>query len=348
MVRISDVVRLGALVARLSRASEPGGEDPRVVERRGLTTPGGTVYDRYEPRGPTRATVVAVHGVLLPGRRDPRLVHFGRALARTGVACVIPTLEGLASCRWDPEDLDDLEALVAGERAERVGLVGFCFGAGYALVAAARPSIAARVAFVVCFGAYHDMGEVFDSYLARTSVEPSDEEDWDNWIYLHVVTAHQLAGTPAVPDELAPRVSDVLLRYCDSASPEEKRELYLRHLRKLELFRDPAARPAPEVLEALSPRGKLGSLQAAVSLIHDPKDLIVPPSQSEHLHDELARYPGARRHRLLLTRLISHTDLRTMLRPWEVVRLFSALVPLVGDASSEPPRLPAGAAQPGA
>ena len=352
-MRLTDLARLAALLSRISRP--PGGEaSPRVEERRDRRAPStGTSYDLYVPRGTPRATLVALHGVTAQGRADPRLVHFGRSLACSGVTCAVPTLPGLADGRWDAGDVDAIVDVVSELPAPRVGLLGFCYGAGYALVAAARPQIAARVPFVACFGAYHSALDLFDEYVASRERQPTEEEfalhrgapggreqgelrlhrgapegreqaQLDNWIYLHVVLArHHLP-----PGELRDASRALFESYCHDVTPEEKRGLYER-LRPLDLISVGHSARDLATLEALSPAGKLATLQATVSLIHDPRDVIVPAAHAERLYAELQHLPDPKRHRLLVTSLVSHVELAHVLRPGEIWRLCAALEPVV-------------------
>jgi hypothetical protein len=324
-VRFTDLARLVALISRIARPASAAASDPRVVEQLDLRT-ADIDYDRYDPHGEPRAIVVVLHGVVLAGRRDPRLVHFGRSLARSGVTCLVPTLPGLARCRWEVRDLDAIASVVnTVDAGRRVGLIGFCYAASYALVAAARPALAPRISFVLGFGPYHSLPTAFDTYVAAKDHTPSGDKEWDNWIYLHLVMAHQ-----HLPEgEVRAAACELLDRYCLRSSSEEKRAFFDRHLRHAGLL-DATDRARDEAtLEALSPAGKLGPLQATVSLLHDPRDTIVPAFHSERIFAELQALPGAERHRLLVTTLLSHAELSNLLRPGELLRFCSALEPVV-------------------
>lgn len=75
-------------------------------------------------------------------RRDPRLMTVARALGDRGLACVRfdygPWDEGVA----EREDAETVTAWAA-ERYERVGLFGYSFGGGIALLAASSRRVAA-------------------------------------------------------------------------------------------------------------------------------------------------------------------------------------------------------------
>ena len=56
---------------------------------------GGTRARIYTPAGPARQTVLLVSGLHPAGIDEPRLMAFGRELARTGVTVVTPEVPGL-------------------------------------------------------------------------------------------------------------------------------------------------------------------------------------------------------------------------------------------------------------
>jgi hypothetical protein len=331
-VKISAAARLSALLARLAR--DPQGQQPHpdVEESRDVAAGGGPCcYDLYLPRRPAVGLVVAVHGATLHGGRDPRLIHFGRCLARGRVACALPSLPGLTACRWETEDVDALLATArhaADALRVPLGMVGFSFGGSYALLAASRPPLADRVRFVVAFSAYHDMEVLFDGYAAARHAPSRSATEWDDWIYLNVVLAGQYPDEAGLPQAVRVEARDLLWRFCHGATAEEKRAFYDRHLESFDLVGVASRLRDRGVLDALSPAGKLGGLRAAVSLIHDDQDTTVPPEQGEQLWREVAAVVGADRCRFLLTSLLSHVTIGNVIRLREVSRLYGALAPL--------------------
>jgi pimeloyl-ACP methyl ester carboxylesterase len=332
-VGLVDFARLTALMSRLSRPWQEDAPDARVVEDLDLVA-GPGVFDLYHPaRGAPRAVIVAVHGVTTLLGRDPRLIHFARSLARSGVACAVPSLDGLAAARWDAQDLDRLEAVsleaIARTGRPGVGLIGFSYGGSYALVTAAREALAEQARFVIAIGAYHDLARLFAWYVETRHEDPQTEAQWDDRIYLHMVLAR---AHPELLTEAArqlPLLEDLLGRYCSGSSPEEKRRTFEQELRSLDLVAKCMNAHDPAVVAALSPAGNLGGLRCPVSQIHDPMDAIVPREQAEALHLELERLPGGERHGLLVTRLLTHVSLDSVLRLGELRRLFVSMAPII-------------------
>jgi pimeloyl-ACP methyl ester carboxylesterase len=329
-VKLTEIARLTAFFTRLARDPRTQRPQPDVEERLDVEGRDACRYDLYSPRQPPKGLVVAVHGLTPHGSRDVRLVHFARCLARMRVACATPVLPGLVSCGWRAEDLDALTAATL-DAAEAVGcapgLVGFSFGGGYSLLAASRSPLAEHVRFVVAFGAHHSLPAVFESYRAERQATTRSAAGWDDWIYLNLAL-----GVAGLPEPLRGEAHALLLRFCHGATAEEKRRFYDQHLTDVDPVDACLRQLDPQLLERLSPAGKLGGLRATVSLVHDEQDHLVPVTQLEPLQREVTAVVGADRCRVLATTLLSQALVGGMPRLGEIGRLYSALAPLVTDA----------------
>jgi hypothetical protein len=326
---LGDVASLSRLFAHLGAA--PSGPHRDVVEDRDRVTPEGAAYDAYAPRGPCRGAVVAVHGVTVNGPRDERLVHFARCLARSRVSCAVPRLPGLIGCRLDADDLDVLASVTRAAAATaggRAGLIGFSFGASYCLVAAARADVAPIGRFVLAFGAYHSLGDLWANHASARFAEPRTEVEWDDAVYLRLVLAAGNRDLVSLPADAWREVDGLLRRYCHEATPAEKRDVFERHLRDLDLL-PLATRRHDTAFAALSPAGRLGGLRCGVSLVHDPHDPTVPVAHAHAIFAELGHGAGGGRHRLLVTPLLAHVTLASALRLGDVGRLYAALGPVL-------------------
>lgn len=330
-MRLSDAAALTTLLARLSRP--PSNRPERNVrEHHACRTPEGVEFDLYRPAHEPRTSVVALHGVTVNSRHDPRLVHFARSLAATGIACIVPTVSQLSSCRWSLDDLDEIESVHREAMAlglPRPGIIGFSYGASYGLVAAARPSIADNVSFVLAFGACHSFVDLFDYYVEMADDEPRTQAARDDLIYLHAVLAKGLRGKVELPSGLDDEVDAILKRYCHEATAAEKQRLFDDRLKGLGLPRLGAGQWDRAVLEGLSPKGRMAGITCPVSLLHDSHDTIVPPEHSRRIHAELVGSAPERSHRLLVTPLLSHVTLADAIRLADVTKLFRALGPVV-------------------
>jgi dienelactone hydrolase len=121
----------------------------------------------YRPAGAVPRTVVLTPGVHADGYNEPRLVGLARHLAAHGLAVLTPDLPDLKAYQVTPPTTDLIEdaAHWVTRRADlaadgRVGLVGISFGGGLSVVAAGRPGLRARVAFVLSFGGHGDFPRV--------------------------------------------------------------------------------------------------------------------------------------------------------------------------------------------
>ena len=192
--------------------------------------------------------VLLVLGVNNVGRNHPVVERVADALARTGVAVLVPDSALLLEGRLNAGEVDGVvrayETLAARPEVdpERVGIAGFSVGGSLALLAAADERIASDVRWVNAFGAFAD---------AET--------------YLAAVASH------AYVDAMAPRWTGSHRTWrgrctCDSSST---RSTILRTARRSKARWPPGSSPAndrrPERGASLEPRHRCRSARARPS-----------------------------------------------------------------------------------
>ncbi len=121
----------------------------------------------YRPERGSERTVLLTTGVHADGIDEPRLVELARDLAAGGVSVVTPELPDLLEYRITPRlaDLVEDAARWVVDQPElapdrKVGLIGISFSGGLSLVAAGRPGLQEKVAFVLSFGGHGDLPRV--------------------------------------------------------------------------------------------------------------------------------------------------------------------------------------------
>lgn len=306
----------------------PGGPSPRIVEEV-TTIPGGAgpirarlYFPEDRPRG--RGVVIA-HGVHHQGIDERRLVPFARALARTGYVVLTPELAELADYRITASGVDVIRrsvdyALARRDHVEgdRVGLLGFSFAGGLALVAASEPSVGERLEYVTSVGGHHDLGRVL-GFLVRNRIEtPSGTRTEKAHEYGLVVLLYgnlerfvpapdlsaMRAGVKAWLEEDRPRARRLA---AERTTPESERLWKLLESGRVQEL-------APEVeallaekkreLGALSPHGRLANVHVPVYLLHGSHDSVIPPSETAWAALELDSQP----HEALVSPLLEHVS----------------------------------------
>ncbi|MCJ7526369.1 MAG: alpha/beta hydrolase [Candidatus Aminicenantes bacterium] len=271
-----------------------------------------------------------LHGLTVHGNQDPRLVDFARSLASSGITCLLPTLTGLSSCRLLGSDVERVAQVVdyAYRRYQRpVGVIGFSFGASYALVAASRKDLADHVRGIIGFGAYHQIEDLWAEYKKRSSQTPADDREWDAWIYRRLVLVKGY-GQPLLASAELNELDVLLNRYCGQASLAEKKEFYQRCIHKLnwQQFLDSACNR--EEWQKISPTAGLENLKCPVTLIHDRYDPVIPPIHSEKLYADFQQRSQGKKNRLVLTSLLSHVSPGQLLNVKEIFEFSSAMAVL--------------------
>lgn len=254
--------------------------------------------------------ILLVFGVNNLGRNHPAIVRVADALARTGVAVLVPDSRTLLEGRLEVGEIDgvvDAFRLLANRPEvdrERLGIVGFSVGGSLALLAARDPAIAPQVRWVNAFGAFAD---------ART--------------YLAAVAAHAYAGAgpDVVPWTPTPLAREVYLRFLldQVDDPDDRAALdsalsepilsagrpdpdpVLRASLDTEVARtvhdlltaatlDDALEAIGELpdeslafIDAISPVRHLAGMEAEVYLMHETEDRHVPYVESRALADAL-------------------------------------------------------------
>jgi hypothetical protein len=174
--RAADLPGAAASLAEWSAARVVRGDRFDVPTRHG-TVPGRL----YRPDGHWRRAVTLVPGVHMDGIDESRLVGMADDLARTGYLVLTMAPPNLTEFRITPENTDMIEdgATWLANRPDlapdgRVGMLGISFSGGLSVVAAARPALRDRVAFVMAFGGHGDLPRVM-RYLC-SGAAPSGPE----------------------------------------------------------------------------------------------------------------------------------------------------------------------------
>jgi dienelactone hydrolase len=131
----------------------------------------------YRPSGRITRTTLLTPGVHAMGIDEPRLVGLAGDLAASGIAVATIALPDLMRYQFTPAAVDQIEdaaAWVAAQRElspdGRVGLMGISFAGGLSVVAAGRPALRDKAAYVFSFGGHGDLQRVL-RYLC-TGLEP--------------------------------------------------------------------------------------------------------------------------------------------------------------------------------
>jgi dienelactone hydrolase len=301
--------RADAWLAALSAA--PREEEIAVP----IAAGGRLACDVYRPPAP-RGALVLVHGLSRAGRRHPELVRLARRLARHDRLVLVPHFEGLAAFRLRGREVDEIEAALRhlrhlDTRGSSAGILGFSFGAGPALLAAARVP---EVRLAGSFGGYADLRHVI-AYVTTGAGHATPPEPYNRWKLLALLAAYpedprdrarleglaerKLADPAADGGELAAGLG--LEGRAVVALVENRRpEALAAHLAAL----PPAVRQA---LDALSPLAAVPRLPGRLLLAHGLHDDSIPFTESLRL----AEAAGARA-RLALLRGFHHTGPRSL------------------------------------
>jgi dienelactone hydrolase len=267
--------------------------------------------------------ILLVFGVNNLGRNHPAIVRVADALARTGVAVLVPDSRTLLEGRLEVGEIDgvvDAFRLLATRPEvdrERLGIVGFSVGGSLALLAARDPAIAEQVRWVNAFGAFADAETYLASVASHAHREDAGAEvSWTPTPLAREVFLQFLLDQVSDPDDRAaledafadailagdrPEPDADLRAFLDSGAARTVHDLLTAT--SLDEARRVIGALPPESLafiDAISPARHLGGLEADVYLMHETEDHHVPYVESRRLASAL-EHAG---------RLAEHTEFR--------------------------------------
>jgi pimeloyl-ACP methyl ester carboxylesterase len=289
---------------------------------------------------------VVAHGVHYQGIDERRLVPFARALAQAGLVVLTPELQDLTDYRVTQRTIDEIADAVAYLssrqnvlKEHKVGLLGFSFAGGLALVAAAQPELEDKLAYAVSVGGHHDLSRVLQFLTSSQVVAPEGTFERPAHEYGLVVLVYEYlerfvpeadraALTAAFrawlqEDRAAARA------YASERVTEDGEKLFSllerQQLSRLRPKLESILQERQVELAGLSPRGRLHVIRVPVYLLHGAGDSVIPPSEAQWAALELGKAP----HALLVTPLIEHVQVERT-AGWkerlELVRFMSRLL----------------------
>ena len=333
-VTLQTLVVVPSLVGAQPQPLQLFGAAPRRESLAYRSDPGaaGDLADLWLPQGASSAHpvggMVLVLGINNVGRDYPAVVRFADAMARSGVAVLVPDSAALLAGMLSPDEVggvvDAARLLMSRPEVDgrRVGLVGLSVGGSLALLAAGDPRISGDLRWVNAFGAYADAGEYLADVVAQAQTLDGNTVTWKSSALTREVFARLLARLiPAGGDRealtaaldafaasgRAPPADPALVPRLDSAAA--KAVYALLTAGSLEGARQVmGALPAAvrEMLDGLSPIRHLSAIHADAFVMYDTGDTYVPYGQSVELADGLR--PLGRLARSSQFRLFDHVE----------------------------------------
>ncbi|MCI0570940.1 MAG: hypothetical protein L0Y66_09320 [Myxococcaceae bacterium] len=300
----------------------------------------------YRPRQPKGHPLLLTTGVHAAGIDEPRLVKLAGDLAAGGLVVVTPEPPELVRYQLSPTVPDRLEdaalwLLTQPELAPggKVGLMGISFSGGLSVVAAGRPALREKVAYVLSLGGHGELTRVL-TFLC-TGVQPDGERRRPHDYGVAVLLLN--VADRLVPGEQVEPLRDGIRTFLRASNltledPRRAEETF-QEARRLETRLSP---PASTLLGMVNSRdvASLGPLllphmpvlaadpslspehspppSAPVYLLHGVADSVIPAIESELLAGALR--PHTEVHHLA-TPLISHAEANGEVSPVELYRL---------------------------
>jgi dienelactone hydrolase len=359
---LSFVVRAAEMQGRLRRIADADTTSVQTRETAIPTSRGPMRARVYRPGRARGRAVLLTSGLHPSGIDEPRLVGLARHLAESGLTVVTPDIPELSHFTISTAITDAIEQ-AGGWLASNAdlapdhhaALIGISFSGGLSVVAAGRPSLRDRVAYVLSFGGHDDLPRVLRYLCTGSEPLPTRELRVDKSAGAEVlirpphdygvaVMLYAMADR-VVPAKQVDALRDGVLRYLlasalDSvdharAAPEfealralakklpEPSATLLRHVNDRDVVHlGPRLLPYVNVYggdPALSV-SKSPKPSAPVFMLHGTEDNVIPSVESEYMADDLRGHAPTR---LLLSGLISHAEADRPMHAGDVLQLAS-------------------------
>jgi len=307
----------------------------------------GRIY-RAKNAPPSAPAVVLVHGVHRLGIEEPRLTRFARAIANEGFVVMTPLVSELADYQVAPRSIRTVETAIAytsdHSNGAKVGVIGFSFGGGVALLAAASEEVRRKVNTVLSVGGHDDLERVSTFFVTDKALAPSNRE--------HPLKAHDygpLVMVYARADAFFPKEDAKVAAEAIHLWLWEKRDEARASLSslspssraKLEKLFDHDIAPIRDDLRALitqrgpemalvSPHGHLRDIRANVFVLHGAGDSVIPATEAEWLADDV---PSGHLGGALVSPALVHVELGNVSakEKWELLHFFARVIGSMGD-----------------
>jgi pimeloyl-ACP methyl ester carboxylesterase len=290
-----------------------------------LPTANGPVRARlYVPSGVAHPPgMIVLHGMHHLGIDELRLMSFSRAASGGGFAVLTPEIGALADYRVEAASIATIgespgwlqQSLGTGP----VTVVAVSFAGGLSLLAACDPRYAPHIRALVLMGAYDDLGRV-SRFLATSRAElpdgrivPYTAHDYGAAVFVYSnLEKFFSAGDQGVAHEALrdwlweqPQDAQKLLAQLSPAGRATMELLLARQIDRLRPQLLEVIQVDEPQLAAISPQGKLDSLQVPVFILHGSTDDIIPSTESLWLQREV---PPKYLREVLITPAFSHVD----------------------------------------
>ncbi len=342
---LSFVIRAADMHGALRRAADLDANPIREHEVTIPTTSGPIRARVYEPTsGKTRRTSLLVSGLHPSGIDEPRLVRLARDLAADDLRIVTPDIPQLSKFEITPAITDTIEETALWVRAHQaafaaeaqIGMMGISFSGGLSIVAAGRPSLRDKVAYVFAFGGHDDLPRVLRYLCTGQEALPGQQltgEDvftrppHDYGVAVILLGVAERVVPPSQVEALRAGVRRYLWASAlDGGVDKSKAQAEFDAIRATaKTLPQPASTLLREVLDrdvvhlgarllpyvglyggapALSV-SKSPKPSAPIFLLHGTEDNVIPAIESEYLAGDLRGHAPVR---LLLSGLISHAE----------------------------------------
>ena len=310
---------------------------------------------RYEPTRPKGRPLLLVPGVHASGIDEPRLIGFARELASIGhptVTAELPDLTHYSVTVRTTDMIEDAALWLTGQPGlppdGRIGMMGISFAGGLSIVAAGRPVLRDRVAFVLSFGGHGNLPRTLHYLVTGVQPDGTHRPPHDYGVAIILLGVAERV----VPESQAPALRAAILSFLEASRLDMlDKEQASREFARARALASSLPEPSRTLMTYVNDRdvGHLGPIlaphlqvlggdpalspdhsappAAVVYLLHGMDDNVIPAIESALLARTL-RDRGVT-VRFLATPLVTHAEVdrnAPASSAWALVRFWSAVL----------------------
>lgn len=266
--------------------------------------------DLWLPKKSGKFPAAVLHLGVDIDRKDERAQRVARALARSGIATLVPNVPSLSQRRILQEAKEDMVAAfeyLKGEKGEinqdKLGFVAFCASGGLALVAAEDERIHKQVDFIVAVNPYYDL---FTLYKALSTHQKADGSSWKPSFKTAEIYNREAINVLSDDKDIATLSKYLVWIARENLSGGNYRELSAsdraglskdaifiydfltnKNPPKFDFFEKNLLPEQKELINELSPSRKIENISAKVFLLADVNNVYIPFTEAKTLNETL-------------------------------------------------------------
>jgi pimeloyl-ACP methyl ester carboxylesterase len=271
-----------------------------------------------------KGTILVVNGFSVNGHKDERMVSLAKSIAKVGFQVIAVSFDDLNALKITPSTINDMveviDALSKNKDYAPNGKIAFLspsYTAGMMMNACANRHIAHKVNAICAIGTFSNIEKSLQYLMNR-----NDIDDYGRNVLLYNFIDKEIGNAEGILKIIKTAIEDngfkrnhPLLPQILAGANEHDLELWQKLNTDISFRKELLNRAFDKIpdknewLGAFDIYPKLKNIEATVVLVHGKNDIVIPPSESEELHNALTLM--GKKSYLCITPVLDHGDIQS-------------------------------------